>query len=560
MWKRDTGIAIAAAIIAFAAPGFAQSPERDAPMTSTPLWHRYEISLTSSAAYENPFADVELTVAFEGPGGERIRRPAFWDGADCWKVRFAPTAVGAWRWSSRCSDADNASLHARVGEIRCVEYAGTNPIYRHGFLRISDNRRYFLHADGAPFFWLGDTHWQMPDTERLDACNHPDHRGGACPHGGQFQHLLADRKDRGFTVYQTYPSATATHWWTTPYTQVDPQRFQEVFDVQMDRLADQGFVIALGCGHFNNSTRIPATDLCRFARYLVARYGAHPVVWITCQEMNAPAEMGGKEANRVDVWKKVAEEIHRVDGYEHPHSAHQWVLDVNTSPLAGERWHGWFALQGGHRGSGLTPKDRYAGYYHHEPTRPMLETEAMYERIDCGGLNSTEDARRSAWKALLCGSPGYTYGAAGIWALKWGPDDARWKDYNYDIDGWYAGMDLPGAHQMTLLKTFFASLPWTELVPRFGDRAWADWKAPERCVLATIGNRLYLAYCYGDTSEGTLRGLDAGARYAAGWFDPRSGQMRIISKDFSAPDGVWEVPPKPDGDWVLRVERVAETH
>jgi len=78
----------------------------------------------------------------------------------------------------------------------------------------------------------------MPDRERLDACNHPGHVGGECPHGGQFQHLLADRIARGFTVYQTYPNATSEHWWAEPFSRIDPERFRKVFDVQMDCLAD----------------------------------------------------------------------------------------------------------------------------------------------------------------------------------------------------------------------------------------------------------------------------------------------------------------------------------
>jgi len=43
-----------------------------------------------------------------------------------------------------------------------------------------------------------------------------------------------------------------------------------------------------------------------------------------------------------------------------------------------------------------------------EPVKPVLETEAMYELVDCGGVADTDDARRSAWKALLCGCAGYT--------------------------------------------------------------------------------------------------------------------------------------------------------
>jgi hypothetical protein len=303
----------------------------------------------------------------------------------------------------------------------------------------------------------------------------------------------------------------------------------------------------------------------------VARYGAHPVVWITCQEMNAPVDLGGVESNRPEVWRAVAEQITRDDGYRHPHSAHQWVGDVDVDPLGQEPWHTWFALQGGHRNSGLTPQARYRGYRNYRPTRPVLETEAMYELVDCGGVNSTDEARRSAWKALLCGSPGYTYGGAGIWFLKWDADDPGCAQYNHAIGSWHEGMALPGAAQMTVLKRFFTDLDWTQLTPRFSDPSWAEWADPERCVLATIRNRLYLAYCYGDSSpsqsrpcrnpdrtlEGILKGMDAQAHYAASWISPRTGEeIFIADKARPRPDGSWPVPSKLAGDWLLRVKRI----
>lgn len=35
-----------------------------------------------------------------------------------------------------------------------------NPLYVHGFLRVNAaTNRYLEHADGTPFYWLGDTHW-----------------------------------------------------------------------------------------------------------------------------------------------------------------------------------------------------------------------------------------------------------------------------------------------------------------------------------------------------------------------------------------------------------------
>lgn len=35
-------------------------------------------------------------------------------------------------------------------------------------LRISENKRYFVKADGTPFTWLADTAWTMPQRLKWD--------------------------------------------------------------------------------------------------------------------------------------------------------------------------------------------------------------------------------------------------------------------------------------------------------------------------------------------------------------------------------------------------------
>ena len=521
---------------------------------SVPQWTITELSLTAARPYANPYQDVIVTATFTGPQNQSLTREAFWCGGDRWKIRFAPTATGRWTWTTASTTPADPGLHARSGEFTCAPYTGDLPLYRHGFLRVSDDHRHFTYADGTPFFWLGDTHWLMPNKERVDTCNHPEHGTAPCPHGGQFQHLLSDRLAKGFNVYQTYPSAASPDWWTTPFTTLNPERFDRVFDVQMNELARHGVVIALGFGHFGESTKIPVDDLRRWARYLVARYGAHPVIWITCQEMNAPEK--DQKNNRIDVWRTVAAEIPLADAYRRPHSAHQWVVDVKTRPLGNEPWHTWFALQGGHLNTKLTTQGRYQGYYDFKPTRPVLETEAMYEAVDCGGIASADDARRSAWNALLNGCAGYTYGGGGVWALKWDAADPSLKVYNHPIDSWHAGMVLPGSAQMTHVKTFFESLPWTTLVPRFTDAAWATWTEPKTSILATAGNDLYLAYVFGKTSQGVLKKLDPTAPYKARWFNPRTGNYEGSPVTLRAPEGTCSIPEKPDGqDWVFVLEK-----
>src|SRR3546814_14173389 len=82
-----------------------------------------------------------------------------------------------------------------------VANSGNTELDRRGFVRIADDSRMFSYADGHPFFWLGDTHWQAPDYERLEECNAPG-CDGACGNS-QFKHLVNNRVAKGFTVYQT---------------------------------------------------------------------------------------------------------------------------------------------------------------------------------------------------------------------------------------------------------------------------------------------------------------------------------------------------------------------
>ena len=54
----------------------------------------------------------------------------------------------------------------RWAPFQIEPYIGENPLYRHGPFRVSQDKKYFQHIDGTPFFWLGDT-WWMSLTKRL---------------------------------------------------------------------------------------------------------------------------------------------------------------------------------------------------------------------------------------------------------------------------------------------------------------------------------------------------------------------------------------------------------
>ncbi|NQT86585.1 DUF4038 domain-containing protein, partial [bacterium] len=304
--------------LAWLAAGWGAAQTEPMRARSVAQWTIEEIPLTSARAYANPFADTTVIAVFVH-GDRRIERPAFWDGGRTWKLRFAPPETGEWRWETTCSDTSNTGLHGQTGVVRCVPYKGDNPNYRHGFVQVSPNRRHFVRADGTPFFWLGDTHWQMADWERLQGNNAPDAAGRS-----QFHQLVDDRAAKGFTVYQNYFTGHLRHWWRDDgYACIDPTRFREVMDPMLDHLADRGFVIAQGIGLYVTSLRVPRKSLVRLAEYVAARYGAHPLVWFTAQEVNLPPRQG-KPTTDLDAWAAAAEAFAKTNGYGHPVGGHMF--------------------------------------------------------------------------------------------------------------------------------------------------------------------------------------------------------------------------------------------
>jgi hypothetical protein len=511
-------------------------------------WNRVDVTLRSARSYPHPDTDVGIRATFTSADGSTIELPGFWDGGEVWKVRFAPTQLGRWTYVVTATDASDSGLHGVSGVIDAVPYTGDLDIYRHGFVQVTADRRAFEYADGTPFLWLGNTHWQAPNYERLDASNNPHIEGES-----QFRITADHDKARGFTVYQTYPDAalndgggnvSVVNWWTENYTHLDPEAFRVQFDVMMDYLADSGTVIALGLGVHTQSGQIGAAAMTHFAQYVVARYAAHPIVWITGQEVDIENEQG-----KLSTWRAVAETIAANDGYHHPLGAHMYSVG-EPKTFGQEPWHDWFPTQGGHEG--IRTQEHYRSYWDHEPRKPFLETEANYEGIwDVPG----EAPRQSAWKAMQCGSYGYTYGAAGVWAIKWDYDVPGWDDFQNGVP-WFDGLRLPGGDQMTILREFYLSLgDWQRLRPSFGDPAYGSFADPERSVLSTDGGSAYVVYFYGpELSTGSLAGMDDTATYSASWFDPRSGASLPISDAVVATGGSWDIPDKPDAeDWVLLV-------
>jgi hypothetical protein len=500
-----------------------------------------EIELRSEIQNRNPFTEIEFDAIVTKPDGKELRVPGFWAGGDRWCFRYASNQLGKHTWRTECTDEANAGLHGATGDITVAKYEGDNPLYRHGPIRVAKNKRYFEHADGTPFFWLGDTWWK-------GLCKRLTWEG--------FQELAADRRKKGFTVVQivcgTYPDELGLlkpSWENEggmPYlkkdfSEMNPEYFKYA-DRRFEHLIDNGIVPAIvgGWGRAVGLNAVGLEGYKRHYRNLIARYGAYPVVWI----------LGGETQKKQGPWHAAAEYLDTTDPYGRlltNHSSHRRealedhaVFDFDMDAT-------------GHRGWETVNKaiQKIIDYRDVTPTKPVLTGEACYEQHMQG--NFADLQRHLFWGCILSGAAGHTYGVAGVWHMGTSEEHGNWggwKHQPYDLTTWHEGMNFPGSTQLGRSKALLEQYPWQRFEPH------PEWVEDERFA-AGIQGEVVLVYQPKRKNyvwDGiTVKNLHPGA-YSAFYFDPVSG--RRFDLGIVTVPGTWTSPnvPTPQ-DWVLVLEK-----
>ena len=131
------------------------------------VWEKQEVTLTAARSFANPYTDVVVWLDLAGPGFHK-RIYGFWDGGNTFRVRLLATAPGRWTWHSGSQPSDSG-LSGKIGSFSASAWSDEekeqNPL-RHGFLRATANHHALEHADGTPYFAIGDT-WYAAGTNRF---------------------------------------------------------------------------------------------------------------------------------------------------------------------------------------------------------------------------------------------------------------------------------------------------------------------------------------------------------------------------------------------------------
>jgi hypothetical protein len=444
--------------------------------------------------------------------------------------------------------------------LRVEAYAGSNTHYKHGPLKVNADGRHFEHADGTPFFWLGDT-WWMGLCKRL-----------SWPDG--FETLTADRVRKGFTIVQIvaglYPDMEpfderganeAGYPWEKEFARINPAYF-DMADVRIQHLADHGLAACIVgfWGYF--IPRMGMDKVKKHWRYLIARWGAYPVVWCLAGEGTMPYYLSKTKEQDAETQKhgltELARYVRATDPHHHPITIHPSsaaracvddasVLDFDM-------------LQTGHSDRQSAPNtiETVNRELSASPRMPVLIGEVCYEGIQ--EASRQEVQRFMFWSAMLSGTAGHTYGANGIWQV-----NTREKPYGLSPHGhswggpaWDIAAALPGSGQLGMAKALLMRYSWWKLEPRpeLIDPRWGkeDYWRP---FAAQIPGESMLAFTPASYSGATFRNLKA-STYHAFFFNPADGIETEIGNVTPDASGSWKIAEVPIfQDWVVVLESKA---
>lgn len=525
---------------------------------TTPTWRQVILPYETACDYPNPFLDVSIRAVFTGPDGQKITREAYWDGGRSYKFAFAPTAAGTWSW--RIDAPEETGLNGRTGQLYCEAYDGDLAIYRHGFLKASHS--HLTYEDGTPFFWLGDTHWAFAYGERWEESNHP-------AMSSMFRGMADRRVRQGFTVYQTNLRADSgrdgipSPYWAEGQEGTLPNVafYQQELDRRMYYLADCGLVNAVGFAWFRSILdKIPLWK--NLTRYIVARYGALPIVWTLAGEVAgyAPEPM---RSRFIDDWRKVALYVEEIDGYHTLQTAHYDNHRPFSDYYYDEDWYDFTLNQAGH-GDFPVSVAYYHEYRNTHPDKPFVEGESLYEfcsTLEENGsrLCTADMVRRVAYTAMQSGACGYTYGAQGIWDNVWEkpktPDP--FNVFNRFGIPWHESIDGIGAEQMGYMRHLYEEEHFETLQPipvssvsPFGILTGIDMFSP--LATADIDRKHILIYYNEHTRGGCRIEVPHAEAFHAEWFDPRTGRRESLEASLIPADGWLDCPGRTQGgDWML---------
>lgn len=344
-------------------------------------------------------------------------------------------------------------------------------LFNHGRLQATKDGHYLQFQDGTPFFWLGDTGWELFHRLNLH----------------EIKQYLDNRSAKGFTVIQAVALAEfdglrkPNQYGELPLKNLDPkkpnEKYFKVIDSTIHMARQRNLFVGLLPTWGDKVTKLwgdgpvifDSLNAYSYGKWIGNRYKNEPnIIWILGGDRPAVLESD----NWKPIWRAMAKGI--IEGTNHQciityhpsggsNSTSQWIHNEN--------WLDINMFQSGHGGGHdvacweLTKRD-----FNYTPTKPTLDAEPNYEdhtvnpwpkwNVD-NGYYRDYDVRKQCYRSVFAGACGVTYGNHAVWQFM----NAKEEAINYPDRGWINAMDRPGATQVGYLRKLIESRPMLNRVP-----------------------------------------------------------------------------------------------
>ncbi len=434
-------------------------------------------------------------------------------------------------------------------------FIGLMPLLANGqmpALKISENKRFLIKADGTPFFYLGDTAWELfHRLNREEADNY-----------------LKNRAAKGFTVIQGVVLAELAGlkdpnpYGHLPLINNDPTQPNEAYFEHVDYIVNRAAELGLYIGMLptwgdkvlkgwpGGGPEIFTPENARtYGEFLGKRYQNKPIIWILGGDRNIEKE------DHVKIWQAMAEGIKKGDGGRNLISYHPMGPGNSAKWFHNEPWLDFNIIQSGHSRRAYPNDSILALNYALTPVKPTIDAEPRYEdhpinwKPELGWFNDF-DVRQAAYWAVLAGAFGHTYGNHNIWQM-WQPNR---KGIAHARTPWYQAIDQPGAFQMGYVRRLFESRPFLQLVP---DQSlllnYTGTKLEKaKAARAADGSYLFVYIPTGKNVQVSTASL-SGSKLKAWWYNPRTGEATVIGNFKKRKTQAFDPPAEPaeGNDWIL---------
>jgi hypothetical protein len=440
-------------------------------------------------------------------------------------------------------------------------------------LKLSENKRFLVTESGKPFFYLGDTAWEL--FHRLNR--------------EEADRYLKNRAEKGFTVIQAVALAELdglndpNPYGHKPLVDHDPAKpdvkdgpnndYWDHVDYIVERAEKEGLMIGFlptwgDKWHpkwaTNSKVIFTAQNAESYGKWLGQRYKDKPIIWI----------LGGDRPIENDEHKSViramAKGLREGDGGRHLMTFH---------PPGGAGSAGWFHQDGwldfNMRQNGHVTEftERYSqtkADYDRSPTKPVMDGEPIYEDHPVSfnakslGHSVAADVRRPLYWNLFSGAFGHTYGHHSVWQMH-APGRGP---INAPLMPWFEAIDQPGAGQMQFGRKLIESRPFLTRIP--DDSVIVTGSVPTsvpgagiKRLVATRDEAGTYAMVYVPVGRKFSVQMNKikGGKVTAWWFNPRNGTAERIG-EFSNTGTREFMPPNPGEtiDWVLVLDDSSKSY